>query len=136
MTIATVTMNAAAAAKAGWQRAAIHNRIGNSRAIGTIVVQGCCGSSITMVLMTMSNANPRKPSMVSPRAGGAGATEATPTTRGATGTTPSAWDATQFCQEMKNGAVKWGNRTNQRAPPIPETAVATIAAPRKASTWR
>ena len=58
-------MKAAAAAKTGRQRAAIHNRTGNSSAIGTTVVQGSGGSAMTMMLMTMSNASALRPSMVS-----------------------------------------------------------------------
>ena len=58
-------MKAAAAAKTGWQRAASHNRTGNSSAIGTTVVQGSGGSAMTMTLMTMSNASAMRPSMVS-----------------------------------------------------------------------
>ena len=58
-------MKAAAAAKTGRQRAAIHNRTGNSSAIGTTVVQGSCGNAMTMTLMTMSDASATRPSMVS-----------------------------------------------------------------------
>src|SRR6266480_3232350 len=101
-TIARVTMKAAAAAKTGRQRAAIHNRTGNSSAIGTTVVQRSCGNAMTMMLMTMS---------------------------GAIVTMPSASDANQFCQVTKIDAVVLWNTVNPSVPPIPETAVATIAAP-------
>src|SRR6516162_6479422 len=56
-TIARVTMKAAAAANTGRQRAAIHNRTGNSSAIGTTVVQGSGGSAMTITLMTIEAAD-------------------------------------------------------------------------------
>ena len=129
-------MKAAAAANTGRQRAAIHNRTGNSSAIGTTVVQGSGGSAMTMTLMTMSDASAMRPSMVSLRAGGSRAAEASPITSGAIVTMPSASDANQFCQVAKIDAVAPWNKAKPRVPPIPETAAATIAAPSRPSTWR
>src|SRR5215470_9308945 len=103
-TIARVTMKAAAAANTGGQRAAIHNRTGNSSAIGTTVVQGSGGSAMTMTLMTTSDASATKPSMVSLWAGGSRAAEASPITSGAIVTMPSASEANQFCQVTKTDA--------------------------------
>src|SRR5215470_3602100 len=104
-TMARVTMKAAAAAKTGRQRAAIHNRTGNSSAIGTTVVQGSGGRAMTTTLMTMSDASAANPSMVSLRAGGSRAAEASPITSGAMVTMPRASDANQFCQVTKTDAV-------------------------------
>ena len=128
-------MKAAAAAKTGWQRAAIHNSTGNSSAIGTTVVQGSGGRAMTMTLRTMSDASATRPSMVSRRAGGSRAAEASPITSGAIVTMPSASDANQFCQVANIDVAPW-NKAKPRVPPIPETAVATIAAPSRPSTWR
>src|SRR5205807_7958515 len=69
-TMARVTMTTAAAANIGRQRAAIHNRTGNSSAIGTTVVEGAGGNVIAITLMTMSDASASRPSMVSFRTGG------------------------------------------------------------------
>src|SRR5262245_35507539 len=121
-------MKAAAAENTGWQRAAIHNRTGNRRAIGTTVVQGSGGSAMTTILMTTSKASASKPSTVSLRVGGSRAAEASPITSGANVTMPSASDANQFCQVTKIDAVALWNKMNPRAPPIPEIAVATTAA--------
>src|SRR5215831_12289238 len=52
-TIARVTMKAVAAANTGRQRAAIHNRTGNSSAIGTTVVQGSGASAMTSGAIVM-----------------------------------------------------------------------------------
>ena len=98
-------MKAAAAAKTGRQRAAIHSRTGNSSAIGTTVVQGCGGRAMTMTLKTMSNASAARPSMVSLRGGGSRAAEASPITRGAIVTMPSASDANQSRQVERIEAV-------------------------------
>ena len=103
-------MKAAAAANTGRQRAAIHNRTGNSSAIGTTVVQGSGGSAMTMTLMTMSDASATRPSMVSLRAGGSRAAEASPITSGAIVTMPSASDANQFCQVANIDASRHGTR--------------------------
>src|SRR5690348_2191303 len=104
-TMARVTMNAAAAANTGGQRAAIHSRTGNRRAMGTRVVQGCCGRAMTIALMTMSDTSATRPSTVSFPDGGSRAAEASPITRGATVTMPSASEANQFCHVTKIGAV-------------------------------
>src|SRR5262244_2250826 len=127
-TIARVTMKVAAAANTGRQRAAIHNRTGNSSAIGTTVVQGSGGSAMTITLMTMSDASAARPSMVSFGPGGSRVAEASPITSGAIVMMPSASDANQFCQVTKSGAVVLWNKAKPRVPPIPETAVAMIAA--------
>src|SRR6266403_6104063 len=127
-TIASVTMKAAAAANTGWQRAVIHSSSGNSNAIGTTVVHGPGGSQMTTTLMTTSQASATRPSNVSLRPGGSRAAEASPMISGAIVTMPSASDANQFCQVTRtDAAVSW-NRKKPKVPPMPETAVATIAA--------
>src|SRR5256885_14182678 len=128
-TIARVTMKAAAAAKTGRQRAAIHNSTGNSSATGTAVVQGPGGSEMGMMLVTMIDASATRPSMVSLRAGGSRDTEASPITSGAIVMMPRASDANQFSQLTRIDAVASWNSANPRVPPIPETAAAMIAAP-------
>ena len=134
--MASVTMNAAAAANSGRQRAAIHNRTGNSRAIGTTVVQGSHGTATATTLRMMSAASALRPSSVSLDPGGSRAAEASPITRGAVVTMPSASDANQFCQVSNAEVVAPCNKTNPRVPPIPEMAVATIAAASSPSTCR
>ena len=129
-------MKAAAEAKTGRQRAAIHKSSGNSNAIGTTVVQGPGGSEMTTTLMTTSDASATRPSIVSLRPGGSRTAEASPIISGAIVTMPSASDANQFCQVTKIDAVAPWNRTNPKVPPIPETAAPTIAAPSNPSTWR
>src|SRR5215468_9464595 len=123
-TIARVTMKAAAAANIGRQRAPIHNRTGNSSAIGTTVVQGFGGSAMTTTLMTMSDASARSPSTVSSGPGGSRDAETSPITSGAIVTMPSASDANQFCQVSKIDAFAPWKKAKPRAPPTPETAVA------------
>src|SRR5262249_26285827 len=135
-TIARVTMKAAAAANTGRQRAAIHNRTGNSSAIGTTVVQGSGGSAMTITLMTMSDASAARPSMVSFRAGGARLAAASAIRRGAIGMIRSEWDGNHFGRVTKGGAVGLWNKAKPGVPPIPETAVAMIAAPNRPRTWR
>lgn len=113
-TIASVTMNAAAAANTGRQRDEIHSRIGNSSAIGRTVVQGSIGNAIAMTLMTTSNASAVRPSIVSLGLGGSRAAEASPITSGAIVTMPSASEANQFCQVLKAEVVSPCNKTNPR----------------------
>src|SRR5262249_8806684 len=122
-------MKAAAAANTGRQRAAIHNRTGNSSAIGTTVVQGSGGSAMTITLMTMGDATATRPSIVSFRAGASGVAEASRITSGAMVMLRSASEANHFCQVTKSEAVVLGKKAKPGAPPIPETAVAMIAAP-------
>ena len=121
-------MNAAAAANNGRQRAATHNSAGNSRAIGTTVVQGSHGIATATTLRMMSDASAQRPSIVSLDPGGSRPAEASPMTRGAVVTMPSASDANQFCQVSNTEVVAPCNKTNPRVPPIPEMAAATIAA--------
>src|SRR5262249_25490893 len=118
-------MKAAAAAKTGRQRAAIHNRTGNSSAIGTTVVQGSGGNAMTMRLMALRDASARSPWMVSLGADGSRGAEASRITRGAIVTMRSASDATHSCQVARIDADASWNKATPKVPPIPETAVAT-----------
>src|SRR5260370_33100834 len=113
-TFASVAMKAAAAAKTGWQRAEIHNRTGNSSAIGTTVVHGSGGRVMTMTLMTMSDASATKPSTASRRGGGSRVAEASPITSGAIVTMPSASDANHSCQVPQSAVVPPLNMTKPR----------------------
>ena len=97
-------MKAAAAAKTGRQRAAIHNRIGNSSAIGTTIVHGSDGRAMVTTLMIISDVSTMRPSVVSCRVGGSRVADANPITSGAIVTMPSASDANQFCQVLRNDA--------------------------------
>src|SRR3974390_1157878 len=63
------TRNAAAAAKAGRQRAATHNNIGNSSATGATVFQDSSGSEMEIPVMTASAARALAPSLSSLRGG-------------------------------------------------------------------
>src|SRR6266436_2083455 len=109
-TIVSETMNAAAAANTGRQRAAIHSRIGNSRATGSIVTHGSGGSE-TMATVNAANAtSATTPSRISLPGGCSRRALARPITSGATVTMPTASDANQCCQVGQIGAVElWNN---------------------------
>src|SRR5438874_1833348 len=92
------TRNAAAAAKTGRQRAAIHNNIGKRRATGSTVSQACHGSEIAIPVITASATSAVVPSMSSLRDGGRRMEAASPITSGATMMIPITSDANQCCQ--------------------------------------
>src|SRR5579864_8344442 len=98
------TRNAAAAAKTGRQRAAIHNNIGNSSATGTTVSQASCGSKIAIAVITASAANAAAPSTSSLRGSGCRTAAVSSITSGATITIPIASDANQCCQVVSISA--------------------------------
>src|SRR5215471_10163736 len=135
-TIVSETMNAAAAANTGRQRAASHSRIGNSRATGTTVSHGSGGSETMMIVITANAISATTPSMISLRGGGSRKASATPITSGATVMMPTASDANQCCQVVQIGAVGLWNNLYATVPPIPEAAVATTAAASRPSTLR
>src|SRR5215468_241870 len=110
-TIASETINAAAAANTGRQRAASHSRIGNSRTTGTTGSHGSGGSETMMTVITAANAtSATTPSMISLRRGGSRRDSARPITSGATVMMPMAPDANQCCQVTPIGAVGlWSN---------------------------
>src|SRR5215471_7082614 len=109
-TIESATMNAAAAAKTGRQRAASHSKSGNSRAVGAAVVQGSCGMKTTTALIAVSVASAKIPSMSSLVDGGSRTAEAIPMSNGATAMMPNASDAIQ-CSQIVSGGVseEWNN---------------------------
>src|SRR5258708_4601333 len=109
-TIVSETMNTAAAANTGWQRAA-SQRIGNSRDTGATISQGFSGSKTIMTVIIAANATSiPTPSMISWRGGGARRASARLITSGATVMIPTAPDANQCSQVVKIGAV--GLRNN------------------------
>src|SRR6266536_3359376 len=130
------TRNAPTAAKTGRQRAASHNNIGNSQAIGNTVSQVSGGSEIIIPVIAASATSAAVPSMTSLRGGGSRRAEASPITNGATVTMPKASEANQWCQVVRIGVVGLWNNLYAAAPPIPETAVPTTAASSSPSTWR
>src|SRR4051812_37545173 len=105
-TIVTAMMNAAAAANIGWQRAASHSNSGNSRAIGTAVVHDPRGKKTPSALITVIATSPKAPSTASFGDGGLRMAAPIPISSGATVTMPSASDASQCSQVVKNGAVE------------------------------
>src|SRR5713226_7438882 len=110
-TVVSETMNAAAAANTGWQRAVSHSRIGSSRAAGRTVCHGSGGSKTMMTVITTANAtSATTPSKISLRGGGSRRALARPIASGATVMMPTASDANQCCQVVQSGAVGlWNN---------------------------
>src|SRR6266852_7839359 len=135
-TIVSETMNAAAAANTGWQRAVIHSRIGNSRATGSIVSHGSGGSETMVTVNTANATSATTPSRISLAGGGSRRALARLITSGATVTMPTASDANQCCQMLQIGAVGLWNNLEPTVPPIPEAAVATTAAASSPNTLR
>src|ERR1044072_6696865 len=94
-TIVSATMNAAAAAKAGLQRAVIHNKSGKSNAVGTTATHSSRGNKTMSPLVMVSITHTTPPSKTSFRGGGSRAADASPIRSGATVMMPSASDANQ-----------------------------------------
>ena len=92
-TIVRDTMNAAAEAKTGRQRAASHSSSGKSSATGTTISHGSGGREIIIPVVANTAASATPPSMSSLRGGGARMAEVRPITTGATVMMPSASDA-------------------------------------------
>src|SRR6267378_4344966 len=134
--IESETMNTAAAANPGRQRAAIHTRIGNSKAIGRTVFHGSGGIKTMMMVNAANTTSATTPSTNSLRGGGSRTASARPMTSGATVMMPTASDANQWCQVVQIGAVGLWNNSKATVPPIAEAAVATTAAASSPSIWR
>src|SRR5580704_9637414 len=98
------TRKAAAAANTGRHRPVIHINIGNSKATGTTVSQGSCGSASEIAVITASAPNAAAPSMRSLRGGGCRTAAPSSITSGATITIPIASDANQCCQVVSISA--------------------------------
>src|SRR5262252_1471531 len=103
-TILIDTKNAAAAENTGRHRAASHNNIGNSQAIGNSICQGFGGSEMTIPVIAASARSAALPSMISRRRGGSRTAAATPIMIGATVTMPKASDAIQCHKLVSIGA--------------------------------
>src|SRR5260370_978505 len=104
-TIVSDTLNAAAAANTGRQRAASQSRIGNSKAIGTTVSHGSGGNETIMIVIPANATSAMTPSMISLRGGGSRRDSARPITSGATVTMPKTSDANQCSQVVQIGST-------------------------------
>src|SRR6267154_5439601 len=135
-TIVSETMNAAAAANPGRQRAASHSRIGNSSATGIIVCHGFGGSETMITVSATNPASAATPSMISLRGGGSRTASARPITSGATVMMPTTSDANQCPHVVQIGAVGLCNNLKATAAPTPEAAVATTVDASSPSTLR
>src|SRR5262245_51005794 len=102
-TIVRETMNAAAEAKTGWQRAATHSSNGNSMAMGTTVFQGAGGRKTMTPVIPASATSAAAPSTSSLRGGGLCMAAASPIISGAIVRMPSRSDANQSYQVVRNG---------------------------------
>src|SRR5580704_8163124 len=104
-TIERLTMNAAAAAKTGWQRAASHNSGANSTATGPTVAKSSDRRKMANPLTRASAATVKVPSTSSLSDGRSREAEASSTSNGATVIIPSPSDANQCCQVVSIGVV-------------------------------
>src|SRR5213080_4015920 len=104
-TIVRETMNAAAEAKTGWQRAESHSSNGNSMAMGTPVFQGTGGRKTMTPVIPASVTSAAAPSISSLRGGGLRTAAASPTSSGAIARMPSRSDANHSYQVLKSGAA-------------------------------
>src|SRR5215831_17550639 len=127
-TIVTETMNAPAAAKTGRQRAASHNNIGDSQAIGTTVSQRSCDSEIITAVIPASVVSAAAPSTSSLLRGCWRSAAARPIRSGATATKPIVLDVTQWCQMVRIGTLGGLSNTDATTPPIPDRQVPITAA--------
>src|SRR5216684_4111718 len=134
--IASETMDTAAAANPGRQRAASHTSIGNSKAIGRTVFHGSGGTKMMMMVSAANIMSVTTPSTISLRGGGSRTASARPMTSGATVMMPTISDANQCCQVVQIGAAGLWNNLTATVPPMPEVAVATTAAASSPSTLR
>src|SRR5271170_2127341 len=87
-TIARATMNTAAAAKTGLQRAASHSSNGNIRAASATITQGSPGKKIINPLNAVSATSAKTLSKISMRGVGSRTAETSPINSGATATIP------------------------------------------------
>src|SRR5262245_39938196 len=104
-TIVKETMNVAAEAKTGWQRAASHSSNGNSMAMGATVFQGAGGRKTMIRVIPANSASAATPSKGSVRSGGSRTAAARPTISGAIVRMPSRSDANHSYQVVRNGAA-------------------------------
>src|SRR5437763_11002893 len=104
-TIERLTMNAAAAAKAGRQRAASHNSGANNTATGPTFAKSSDCRKIASPLASASAATVKVPSISSARGGRSRETDASSISNGATVMIPNPSDANQCCQIVNSGVV-------------------------------
>src|ERR1700730_10431474 len=98
-------MNAPAAAKTGWHRAASHNNIGNTSAAGTTVSQSSFGRETINPVITPSTARAAKLLVAARGGGGRRNAAASPITSGATETMPAKSDTIQ-CNQVAVGSFR------------------------------
>src|ERR1700739_3650503 len=94
-TIVRATMNAAAAAKTGLQRAASHNSNGDIRAASATITQGSPGNKIMNPLNAVSAISAETLSKISIRGVGSRTAETSPINSGATATMPGTVEGIQ-----------------------------------------
>src|SRR3974377_1440095 len=135
-TIAKETINTAAAANTGRQRAVSHNNIGNSQATGTTVSQRSCDSEIITPVITASVVSAPAPSTSSLLRTRGRRAAASPISNGATAMKPIVLDVTQCSQMVRIGTVGGCSNTDATTPPIPDTEVPANAAASRPSTCR
>src|SRR5260221_2717511 len=104
-TIETLTMNAAAAAKTGRQRAASHNSGANNTATGPTFANSSDCRKMATPLTRASAATAKTPSTSSLSGGRSREAEASSISSGATVIIPSPSDANQICQIVNIGVV-------------------------------
>src|ERR1700758_2173654 len=89
------TMNAAAAAKTGLQRAASHSSNGNSSVTSATIAQGSRGKKTISPVNAVRATSATTPSMISRRGGGSRTAQAIPINSGATATIAGTFEASQ-----------------------------------------
>src|SRR3984893_15619210 len=104
-TIERLTMNAAAAAKTGRQRAASHNSGGNKPATGPTLANRSDCRKIASTLPSASATTVKAPSTSSLQGGRSREAEASSISNGATVMIPRPSEANQCCQVVKIGVV-------------------------------
>src|SRR5579864_2132750 len=104
-TIERVTMNAAAEAKTGRQRAASHNSGANNTATGPTVASSSDRRKMANPLTSASAATAKAPSKSSLSGGRSREAEESSINNGATVIIPSPSEANQCCQVVNSGVV-------------------------------
>src|ERR1700676_2663232 len=104
-TIERLTINAAAAAKTGRQRAASHNSGANNTATGPTVAKSSDRRKMANPLTSASAATAKAPSTSSLRGGRSREAEESSINKGATVIIPSPSEASQCCQVVSIGVV-------------------------------
>src|SRR5262245_13288240 len=135
-TIERLTMNAAAEANTGRQRAASHNSGANNSVTGPTVAKSSHRWNMASPHVTANATTANAPSMNSLRESRSREDEMSSISNGATVMIPSPSDSNHCCQVVNSGVAELWSNSNVTAPPIPETAVPIIAAATNPSTLR